>query len=643
MSSLDGLPDLRGVCPEMSDELDEDRGSAPPEASSTDDGRSTGSGTQWARRYPPLLSMLAALLIAVLVMPSSLNLPQSNPTQTVEYAPVPPEDSDDQPPQGNLSNLGLTGSEGVEGDGAAGAGAGTLPPPLGDGVGEVVSDKRCVGNPPRQTEDPQSPPCVAYFDGNNFGDTYQGVTGDEVRILIYLDGGVGDIGTSRGREARPIAKYFDLVNDAPRDDDQVWVRVARGWQKYFNERYQTYGRFVRFYVYFGGSDQSPEGRRADAADNYKTVKPFATISLASFSGGGDAYLDATAKRGVLNFGSFLGQEASFYARYPKLIWGFLPSLEIQAQQYADVLCKKYIGDPANPYPVDHSSQLNGQPRKFGLYYTTDPGFDTLRRFKDSVKKRFQSCGGTIVTEQTFPKAGYAVDNSQTPRYAADAALAFQQAGVTTIIWPAGQEAKLSQAAAKIRYYPEVILAGDGQTDGDFAQATQDPTFWDNVMVVSNQPLKPEQVGDQICFQAYRSSVPAEPRQDVGGYACDMYTNLRQLFIGIQVAGPRLGPTSVDKGFHAIPAVRSTDPQTPACYFLPNDYTCVKDYVLGLWDSAARPNAQRPGCYRFAEARRYLLGEVPPGNATAQATPTDPCLGYAASQQSNLAPPNSGNL
>lgn len=621
----------------MSDQLDEDQDPGTPGPTSTDDG-STRRGSQWARRYPPLLSMLAALLIAVLVMPSSLNLPQSNPTQTVEYAPVPPKDSNDAPPQGNLSNLGLTGSDGLSGDGAAGAGNGTLPPPLGDGVGKVVSDKRCVGNPPRQTEDPQSPPCVAYFDGNNFGATYQGVSGDEVRVLIYVDGNVRDIGTARGQEVRPSAKYYDLVNDPPRDDDEVYVRVARGWQKYFNERYQTYGRYVHFYLYFGSSDRSPEGRRADAADNFKKVKPFATISLASFSGGGDAYLDATAKRGVLNFGSFLGQEAAFYSRYPRLIWGFMPSLEIQAQQYADVLCKKYVGNP-----VDHSSQFDGQPRKFGLYYTTDSGYDTLRRFKDRVKQRFQDCGGTIVTEQTFPHAGYAVDNSQTPRYAADAALAFKNAGVTTIIWPAGQEAKLSQAAAKINYFPEVILAGDGLTDGDFSQATQDPTFWDNVMVVSNQALEPDRLADQVCFQAYRSSNPDAAQRDAGAYACEMYTNLRQLFIGIQVAGPRLGPTSVDKGFHAIPAVRSTDPQTPACYYLPNDYTCVKDYVLGLWDSAARADPQAPGCYRFTEGRRYLLGEVPPGNAAAQAKATDPCLGYGGSQQSDIAPPNSGDL
>jgi hypothetical protein len=584
--------------------------------------------------------MIGAMLIAVLVMPSALNVPPNPPSETLEYAPVPPEDEDDPPPNpGNLSSLGLTGSAGAEGDGAQGGGPSTLPDLISDGVGEVLSDKRCVGN--KQTEDPLSPPCVPYFDpeADNFGATYQGVTEDEIKILIYTDGNIRYLGTSRGAEDAPASKYFDLVNDPPKPDEHAVVRMMRSWQKYFNERYQTYGRYVHFYVYFSAADKSPEARRADAADNFKRVQPFATISAAAFNGGGDAYLDSTAKRSVLNFGSFLGQEAQFFERYPKLIWGFMPSLEIQAQQYADVLCEKYVNRP-----VDHSPQFNGQQRKYGLYFTTDPGYDAARRFKDSVMRKFKDCGGTVAIEQTFPKAGYSVDNSNTPRYATNAALAFRQANVTTIIWPGGLEAKMSIAAANLGYFPEVIAAGDGKLDDEYANATQNQTFWDNVVVVSPAALTPALAQDEICFQALRSVNPGAPRQDVGAIACDYYNDLRQLFIGIQVAGPRLGPTSVDKGFHAIPAIRSSDLRVPACYYLPGDYTCTKDYFIGSWDSAARPDdPQTPGCYRVAASTRYLLGEVPPGNATAQMRPDDPCNNLANSQQLDPNPPDAGNL
>ena len=56
-------------------------------------------GSSWARKYPPLLAMALAVLIAVAVLPSALNLPQANPTEVAEYAPVLPSDDDPPPPK----------------------------------------------------------------------------------------------------------------------------------------------------------------------------------------------------------------------------------------------------------------------------------------------------------------------------------------------------------------------------------------------------------------------------------------------------------------------------------------------------------------------------------------------------------------
>ena len=57
---------------------------------------------RWAHRYPPLLTLVVAGLIALLVLPSSLNLPNTNPSQTLEYAPVPPTATRHPPPNANL-------------------------------------------------------------------------------------------------------------------------------------------------------------------------------------------------------------------------------------------------------------------------------------------------------------------------------------------------------------------------------------------------------------------------------------------------------------------------------------------------------------------------------------------------------------
>ena len=50
--------------------------------------------------------------------------------------------------------------------------------------------------------------------------------------------------------------------------------TLRNWQRYFNDRYQTYSRFVHFYVYYAtGTHWTPEGRRADAAEELRQGAP----------------------------------------------------------------------------------------------------------------------------------------------------------------------------------------------------------------------------------------------------------------------------------------------------------------------------------------------------------------------------------
>ena len=401
------------------------------------------------------------------------------------------------------------------------------------------------------------------------------------------------------------------------------------------------------YVYFGSNAGSvtPETRRADAADIYDKTHPFATLNFASFSGGGSDFLDAMSKRGVLNFGSFLGQDAAFFQTYPKLIWGFLPSLEYQADQFAGVLCDQVVGKPAVV------GDAAGSARKYGLVYTSDPNFDSLRNLKDRVVSKFESCGGSFATDPgVFPKAGYTVDTGTSPRYATEQMARFRTAGVTTIIWPAGLETNYSKAAASIGYHPEWILLGDGYTDSDFAnqayggQEGQNQDVWSNAFVVSPQPQVPVPETGRICFQALRSVDPNTPQQDALTAGCDMYNDLRQLFIGIQSAGPRLGPTSIDTGFHALPAIPSQNVQVPQCFYEPGDYTCIKDYVLtkynptGYAASGESTTTTSPGCYQIIGSRRRPAGPAS-GGIMDEYHPNDLCLGYGGSFQLSAGVPD----
>jgi hypothetical protein len=211
------------------------------------------------------------------------------------------------------------------------------------------------------------------------------------------------------------------------------------------------------------------------------------------------------------------------------------------------------------------------------------------------------------------------------------------------------EANYTNAAAQLRYYPEWIVAGDGLTDSGFGQQGyggshgQDAEVWSHAVVISPQPQVPLSNRDRLCFQAQRSVDPNVPTQDAGSTGCDRYPSLRQLFIGIQVAGPRLGPTSIDKGFHAIPAISSPSLEIPACFYLPGDYTCIKDFIIGKWDPNAYPGDPQPGCYKIAGARRLIGEDIVPRDPLSEYRASDPCNNYSTSLQQNLGPPDPDDL
>lgn len=589
-----------------------------------------------ARNYPPLMLAAIVSLLLLAVLPSALSLPQANPGETLEYAPVPPEGDDDlPPPAGNFSSLGLgtssalggqaDGSSGVAGDGGGGV--------VGRGAGKNPRTKRCIGDPPRQTSDPMSPPCVAYYEGDNGGATYQGVTGEEVRILFYIDSPSVET-TSRGQEERPKNKYIDLW-EPPEDDENVHARGLRVYQRHFNERYQLYGRTAHFFVYFinnSSSSVSPEMRRADAADNFKRIKPFAVVAMTKF-GATEAYLEVMVRKGVLNFGSAPNRSATFYSRFAGLVWGYLPTLEINSRFYSSYVCDKVVNRPVSFGGNDGDTDTrlhNGSPRRLGLLRTTDESEPELLRFAALVKEQIEACGGEFVAEASFPAAGYAADPRRPPVYAEEGVAAFRQEGVSTVIWAGGYETNYSKAAGRQNYRPEWVIAGDGILEGRFNSQLQDQSVWRHAWTVSGVTL----VGDAVeepCYQAIQDAEPGYPSDDIG-YACYVYADVRQLFTGIQVAGPDLNPASLEKGFRAIPAIASDSPRVPACFYEPGDYTCVKDSVAMWWDPEGMVEGESdPGCWRMIYGgRRFLINQWPSGDVLADQQPDDVCNNHRGS-------------
>jgi hypothetical protein len=300
---------------------------------------------------------------------------------------------------------------------------------------------------------------------------------------------------------------------------------------------------------------------------------------------------------------------------------------VQARQFSTFICREVARRPVS---FSGDPTVMGAPRKYGLLYADTPNHASYRDFAMLVEQQVKTCGVDIAVRRTYTHVGYAVEN-EAYDVAAQNIAAFRSQDVTTIIWAKGYETLHTKAAASIQYRPEWIAAGDGALEGYSSSGYQDQSVWQNAWVVSNVTLEPAYLQSR-CGYALREADPAMPPIEVydGCSLRSYYNDFRQLFTGIQVAGPRLGPSSIDRGFRAIPEISSNDPSVPACFYEPGDYTCVKDAVAMWWDPVATaPGGTTNGCYRAPEkGRRFLTGQWPDTDVAARKnTADDPCNGY----------------
>lgn len=592
------------------------------------------------RRYTPLAILSACVLIALFGLPSMLNLPQSNPSEVAEYAPVPPDNQSAAPPGGNFAGLGLgAGSTLTEATGTfTGGGAGSL-------ASGAKSQFRCVmvNGVPHQTEDPLSPPCVPYYEGDNGGATYAGVKRNEVDVVYYIACRTGNGNqfspTSKGQEGATCGEMDDL-DKPPSDNDFLFTRGLKRYAAYFNSRYQTYKRHVHMWAFYGNYTVAVSGpggcksdcRRTDAATTVDRFHPFSVVTEGNIADFMDDYAKAMAIKKVVNFGGAAHND-SFYRQYPGLLWNFSPSFEKQADLYASYLCEKVV-----PNKVSFSGNASdmGKKRKFGILYYDDSGENYYVAIKPLIEKKLKACGYTDkIPSYSYTDSGSVSGDPSTGPTKATELNDFKSKGVTTILWMGYANGEYAKQARNLGWLPEWTVFGDGSME-DFVDARYiDQTVWSHAWVVTNV-TKIGRQDDQPCALALREVDPNFSATDIP-WVCHFYDNLRQMFTGIQVAGPRLTPQSVDQGFHAIPAIASTDPQVPACFYPTSDYTCVKDATSMWWD----PNGQirgwsGTGCYRnVVGGKRYLEGKWPPGDVLAQkSVQQDQCNGYTSNSSFN---------
>ncbi len=523
--------------------------------------------------------LLVVAALALVVVPPS-------PPSVSEFAPQAVEQID-QAPQQQSSRFGsgaggaCTPGQNCEDPDAAGA----LASPRK--AIERARVRRCVGDPPRQTEDPQSPPCVNYFEGDNGGATSKGVTRNEIRVAI----------------GRP----FQLT------ENQIMQLV-----EFFNRRYEFYGRTIRPFLldsYSSAQGKDPVIQRVAAAKADEEFRAFAGVGGVYNATSVDSrpYFDEIARRRLIGIDPEptyqLGTQLAGSRPY---LWSYAPPIENAERNQAEWVCKSLVGRVAE-HAGSRSPQLRLQTRKFAV---VSPEIPAGSPPVDELVAGLKRCNA--------PLEMYRVQDSQGSARNQPVVNQMQADGVTSIMCVCAAlifSNDLMSQAGSAQYYPEWVVsgvAGQGSDDTTVSNTDQQGQMfgmaaYNKILSTENDP--PFWALKEIDFQA-----PPPTNKLVRADLRALYHGLLVLASGVQAAGPMLNPFTFERGLQRISFSNPGAGQAPYWQarvgFEPGDYSMINDFTLQWYtfrnlESGGNPRDTGSWCY-IGRGARYASGGWPEG-------------------------------
>jgi hypothetical protein len=533
-----------------------------------------------AQRVPGAINAVLAIVVLVLVAILSLRASHSSPPPIAEFAPQV-QKTIQQAPQEQTT---------VFGNGAGGGGLGATagatptpaptPQPSPTPLPEGTKFNPCVGDPPRQIEDPQSPPCIPSWTDpkGNGGATSPGVSGSE--IVVEAD-------------TAPTTPMLD----------------------FFNKRFELYNRKVIIKGAPAGdanntgpNNSSQASQRALANDEVATNHPFAAEEIQN--GSGISYADELAHNKVISIMTRPFFSESYLSSRAPYIWSYPMAMDTLQRTFAAWACARLAGGVA----VHAGPGSQGQPRQYGLVFSTesqDIPSDT-QVFKDSVA----SCGIKIAYE-AMPTTG-SDSVAQAKQNMETAVLQFKAKGVTSVFFLGDRTnlGDLQKDAEAQSYQPEWLITNYDLIDDA------------NMIVVVNSP------NDQRAHTFGITDVPMERQhQDhpstwadpvtpytLGDEGSDeVYHDTLLIFAGIQMAGPNLTPSSFQSGLQGTTFPNPNHPiMAGKVGFNGGSHAMTIDAAEWYWsvtDPGPYPDEKNTGtfCYVAHGARHSLANPWPAGD------------------------------
>jgi hypothetical protein len=443
-----------------------------------------------------------------------------------------------------------------------------------------------------------APPCVAPFKGKNGGATSQGVTADEIKVVVHNTDPAKDPLVAGQIRAAGAEVNLEAIQD-------TW----RGYIDIYNQMFELYGRKIvpEFFVGTGqGSDSA--AAKADAiaiADK----KPFAVLDGPAQSA--TVFADELAHRGVLCVGNCaLSMPERLIEANKPYLFNTGPTPEQAATLTAEFVGKQ-VGKGKAQYAGDEATRNKN--RVYGIlhYNTPDGQYDGLF---ESLKSGLKKHGITAKTDQAF-----FLDLSRAQETARTVITKMKDAGVTTILFTGDplMPAAFTKEATAQDYHPEWILGPSVLADTSIFARTFDQQQWARAFGIALVPGRtPESVDPQRqLYEWFHGSPPPNNTYGV------INPSVQQFSIGAMLAGQKLTPQTFRDGLFRYPpsggdAVNPTLSWGKHGFWPGTDYSSSDDAGMLWWDPTAVGEDEvgkvGNGLYRYADgAKRYTRGKFPP--------------------------------
>ena len=444
-----------------------------------------------------------------------------------------------------------------------------------------------------------NPNCTPKFSGDNGGATYQGVTKDTIKVIVF--------------QATPNEQVNTILGAKGLAADQADVNAFYDAAfSYINKNYELYGRKILWELVVGDCPTTPPDydKCNAAAQEVVKRKPALVVWITSLYA---SVFDIWAKAGIPSIGG-----SSFDVHYYTDRRPYRYDVAMDGTQAAHHIAEYYCQKMAKKKASHTGRIIHGQigargavDRKLGL---TVPEIEANVLTAKAVAAKVKACGGGDV-----PIFTYASDIERATEQTEATVAGLVAAKVTTVSCMCDPIAPvfLTQGMTHNGYYPEFLLPGLGLLDYDLLGQLYDPAQMQHAFGPSHLP-QPVNLDDSDPARIWRATGHSgHPCKNNGCGLNWAYSNAAG--IAIQAAGPNYNPLNLERGMLTLPRQGGWEPKKSALISLYNygkgDYTGLGDVREVYWSSTAvTPTDGSNGAYlNVADGRRFELGTWPANN------------------------------